>query len=107
MHYSRSYNAHLVKWHSVLVALLVGFAIAYVWQQNQGAQHAFSIRELEEKRAALSGDIRDLNWQLSKVRSLAEVASRAEKLSLQAPEEVTYVHLGFSTVAAYGSPLSP
>jgi len=107
MYYSRSYNPGLVKWHAILILLLVGFAIAYIWQLNSGAAHTFSIRDLEERRAGLSGEIRDLNLQLSQARSLAAVARRAEHLALQAPHEVTYVHMGFSTVAAYGSPLSP
>ncbi|MBI2050780.1 MAG: hypothetical protein HYT31_03155 [Parcubacteria group bacterium] len=107
MHYSRSHNTGLVKWHAILILLLVGFAAVYVWQLNSEAGHTFSIRDLEARRTELAGEIRDLNLQLSQARSLAAVARRAERLALQAPQEVTYVHLGFSTVAAYGSPLSP
>lgn len=107
MYYSRVHNTSLAQWHVLLAALLVSFAVAYVWQMNSQARHAFSMREMEEARAVLQGEIRDLNWELAKARSLAAVASRAEGLRLATPKEVTYVHMGFSTVAAYGSPVSP
>lgn len=100
------YNARLLTWHIMLFALLFGLVVAYVWQVNNQAQHTFSVRELETRRAQLADDIRDLHWQLSHARSLAEVASRAEHLKLEAPREVTYLNIGFGAVAAYDS-LSP
>ncbi|MBI2636853.1 MAG: hypothetical protein HYW81_01530 [Parcubacteria group bacterium] len=97
----------MLAWHVVLSVALFGLLVAYVWQMNNQAQHAFSIREFGEKRAELEDEVRDLHWQLSSARSLAQVAQRAEHLAFEAPREVTYLQMGFSTVAAYGSPVSP
>ncbi len=103
----RAHNAQILTWHSILIGLLFGLAVAYVWQINNQAEHTFSIRELEERQSALADEIRDLNWQLSQARSLAEVAHRAELLALEAPREVTYLQTGFSAVAAYDASPSP
>ncbi|OJI06183.1 hypothetical protein BK004_04945 [bacterium CG10_46_32] len=104
--HQRAYNTQLLPWHIILFTVLFSLIVAYVWQINNQAQHSFSIRELEQNRTQLAEGIRDLNWQLSQARSLAEVATRAEDLELEAPKEVTYLHIGFSTVAAY-DPSSP
>lgn len=100
-------NTAISMLHLALLGLLVSFAVAYVWQVNNQAQGTFSMRDLEQRTTALQNEIRNLNWELSSARSLAAVAERAEGLSLEAPAEVTYVHMGFSTVAAYDSPNSP
>ena len=97
----------MLLWHSILIGILFGLAVAYVWQINNQAEHTFSIRGLESRQSALADEIRDLNWQLSQARSLAEVAQRAELLALEAPKEVTYLQTGFSTVAAYDPKISP
>lgn len=76
--------------------------VTSVWHMNQEAAQSFSIETLTQERNALAEEIDDLTWDISEARSLATVRNRAAELSLASPVEVSFLEVGFSTVAVAG-----
>jgi hypothetical protein len=98
MHY-RIHQKTSAHWHIVLLGIIFGLIVTYVWQINNQAQYSFSIRDLNDKKLSLEHDVKQLNWELHDSRSLAVIAERAEELELQQPLEITYLNIGQSHVA--------
>lgn len=79
---------------SILLLLLL-----YLAQTNNQAGQTFAISQLELAKQSLDEDIRNLTWEVSAHRSLANVSARAAELRLATPVDVSFVAGGESAVA--------
>ena len=86
-------------WHIFSALLILCLVVTYLVQINNQAEQSFVIRDLEEKTQELNDIIEDKELEVASVKALSLIATRAEQMQLEDPQDVTFIKIGLSTVA--------
>lgn len=84
-----SLNFAVIRW--LLLGLMVMGLALYIWQINSLSTFGYQVRDLQKKQSALKQQNDDLNNQVADMRSLAQIQTKIDELSLVPVSKVEYV----------------
>jgi cell division protein FtsL len=83
----------------ILGSLIFVCGILYLWQINCMATSGYEIKELENKAAALKDENKDLQVQITELRSTSRLETKIAELKMVEVARVEYLQANGSTVA--------
>lgn len=67
----------------ITIALLAIIALLYLTQSTQGANFKYQIMELEDQKANIQQDVKQLEVESARLKSLNEIKNSAQNMALE------------------------
>lgn len=83
--------AWVLRFNAVLMALIVVFGFAYIFQVNSLGTQGYEIRQLEQRVSALEVEHKSLQIQSSSLSSITRIQQVAESLNMVPATDAVYI----------------